>query len=30
MIAVYIKQHLEDGSYVWNKFKGITTSIDNR
>ena len=27
---IHILPHLEDGSYVWNKFKGITTSIDNR
>lgn len=27
---IHILKHLEDGSYVWNKFKSITTSIKNR
>lgn len=26
---IHILGHLEDGSYTWNKFSGITTSIKN-
>jgi hypothetical protein len=30
MGIVHILEHLQEGNYVWNKFKNITTKITNR